>query len=141
MRLGITLAMNDQPSLDELKMLVDAGVTSFWSGDHMVSAPRLYKDKFGDPLVGLAAVAAMVGPNITLGTKVLVGPLYEAPRLNRAVATLANYSDHPIHLGLGVGWSKDDYDACGVDFARRGELLDQLIRDLRWMWADPKGTA
>jgi len=114
--------------------MVDAGMTSAWVPDHMVRSPSRYKNHFGDPLIELTAIASVVGPEMQLGMNVLLGPLYGTARLNRAMASLARYTAHPVRLGLGVGWNEDDYAACRVDFHSRGKLLDQLIRDLRWMW-------
>ena len=32
-----------------------------------------------------------------------------------------------LDLGVGVGWQREEYDAAGLDFARRGRLLDHTL--------------
>jgi probable F420-dependent oxidoreductase len=86
-----------------------------------------------DPL-GVLTLAAAVTERIRLGTSVLVGPWYPPILLARSLATLDQISEGRLTVGLGLGWSVDEYEAVGVpqrDLAARGEeLLDVL--DAAW---------
>ncbi|MEI6095947.1 MAG: LLM class flavin-dependent oxidoreductase, partial [Gammaproteobacteria bacterium] len=37
-------------------------------------------------------------------------------------------------LGVGVGWLKEEYQACGVPFENRGDRLDDYIGALKELW-------
>lgn len=116
---------------------MDGGVDRFWLSDHIVHAGPRYELDWVDPFVTLAAVAEAGGPEAWLGTAVLVGPLYDPVLTSRAVATLSLRSRHPFRLGLGLGWSEEDYRCVGREFRARGRLLDEFIEDIRHLW----GTA
>ena len=40
-----------------------------------------------------------------------------------------------LRLGIGVGWSKEEFDLTGQDFGNRGKRLDEMIVALRALWA------
>ncbi|RFU84212.1 LLM class F420-dependent oxidoreductase [Streptomyces triticagri] len=91
-----------------------------------------------DPLVTLA-LAAGATERARLGTSVLVAPLHVPFQLARSLATLDAAAGGRVVLGVGTGWSKDEYAAASlVPFARRGRALDELIDVCRAVWGpDP----
>ena len=76
-------------------------------------------ESVADPVVSLAFVAGVTS-RIRLGTSVLVMPYYTPVMLAKQLATLDRVSGGRLDVGLGVGWSRDEYDAVGVPFERRG---------------------
>ena len=66
------------------------------------------------PMVHMAHVAGRL-PDLSLGTAVLVTPWYHPIRFAEEVAMLSVLSERPLHLGLGRGTAKLEYDAWGVD--------------------------
>ena len=66
-----------------------------------------------NPLAFLSHIAARF-PDFALGTCVLVTPWYEPLRLAEEIAQLNLLTDQPLHLGLGRGTAKYEYDAFGV---------------------------
>jgi alkanesulfonate monooxygenase SsuD/methylene tetrahydromethanopterin reductase-like flavin-dependent oxidoreductase (luciferase family) len=83
-----------------------------------------------DSIVALS-VAAGATTDIGLMTNVLLAPLYPAVLLAKQVTALAAASGGRLTLGLGVGSRPDDYSAVGVDFRRRGRILDQTAALVR----------
>lgn len=83
-----------------------------------------------DSIVALS-VAAGATTEIGLMTNVLLAPLYPAVLLAKQVTTLADASGGRLTLGLGIGSRPDDYTAAGVDYGRRGRILDQTVAVLR----------
>jgi probable F420-dependent oxidoreductase len=84
-----------------------------------------------DPLTVLTLAGAVTG-RIRLGTSVLVAPLHGKLQLARALATLDQATGGGrVAVGLGSGWSPDEYEASGSDFAQRGQTLDEVIDALR----------
>jgi alkanesulfonate monooxygenase SsuD/methylene tetrahydromethanopterin reductase-like flavin-dependent oxidoreductase (luciferase family) len=85
-----------------------------------------------EPLACLAAAAA-VTERIGLLTDVLLAPLRGgAALLAKQAATIdAIAGGGRLTLGVGVGGRPDDYEAAGVDFSRRGRLLNAQLDQLR----------
>ena len=83
-----------------------------------------------EPMTALAAAAA-VTERVRLAALVVVGPLRGGGAvLARQAATVAALARGRLTLGLGVGPRRDDYEAAGVPWERRGTLLDAQLGDL-----------
>ena len=90
-----------------------------------------------DPVVSLAFVAAATS-RIRLGTSVLIMPYYTPIMLAKQLATLDVLSRGRLDVGLGIGWSMDEYEAVGVPYERRGRRADEFLRCLKAIWTqDP----
>ena len=88
-----------------------------------------------DPPAALAFVAALT-TRIRLGVSVLLVPFYSPVVLAKQLATLDVLSGGRLVVGLGVGWSLDEFEAAGAPRARRGARADEFVRCLKAMWAD-----
>jgi probable F420-dependent oxidoreductase len=87
-----------------------------------------------DPLTTLAFAAAAT-ERVGLVTSVLVGPQYpSALAVANTLASLDAMSGGRLSLGIGIGWSKREYDALGAAFDHRGARLDEMIRLFRTVW-------
>ena len=100
------------------------------------SLPDVYKIAF-DPLESLTYVAGFTS-RIALGTSILDMPYYNPVLLARSLTTLDVLSGGRLRLGLGQGWSKDEFDAVGVSMKGRGQRADEFISVLKAIWTtDP----
>jgi len=98
--------------------------------------PDLYKVAL-DPLDTLAFVAGQTS-RIALGTSVLILPWYSPVLLARRLTTLDVLSKGRLRVGFGVGWSKDEYDAAGRAWEKRGRLMEEALEALKAIWTtDP----
>jgi probable F420-dependent oxidoreductase len=88
-----------------------------------------------DPTVVLAYAAA-VTKRARLGASVLIMPYYSPILLAKQLATLDVMSGGRLDVGLGIGWSKDEYEASGVPFEHRGRRADEFLRCLKAIWTD-----
>jgi alkanesulfonate monooxygenase SsuD/methylene tetrahydromethanopterin reductase-like flavin-dependent oxidoreductase (luciferase family) len=86
-----------------------------------------------ESLVTLAAVAA-VTQHIELFTNVLLGPTRNAVLLAKESASVDQLSGGRLTLGLAVGSRRDDYDAVGVEFERRGRKWDADLDTIHRVW-------
>jgi probable F420-dependent oxidoreductase len=124
------------------------GAASLWASDRLLVAtdPRNRYPRFGgesdvpapyrvflDPLAVLAAAAAVTSAP-RLGTDVLVAPWYPPALLARTLATVDRISAGRLDIGLGTGWSADEYEAVGVPLAERGARLDEALDVLDHLW-------
>jgi alkanesulfonate monooxygenase SsuD/methylene tetrahydromethanopterin reductase-like flavin-dependent oxidoreductase (luciferase family) len=85
------------------------------------------------PLLVLAHLAGRF-PDLSLGTCVLVTPWYEPRRLAGEIAALTHLTGQHLHLGIGRGTAKYEYDAFGVEmrearnrFRECWEVLDRAL--------------
>lgn len=81
-------------------------------------------------LTYLAAVTSRVG----LGTNILLAALRRPVVLAKVVATLDVLSGGRLELGVGVGWQRAEYEAAGLDFRKRGRLLDHSLEVCTGLW-------
>ena len=95
-----------------------------------------------DPLDALAFVA---GATTTLGlsTGVVVLPVHHPVVLAKRLATIDALSGGRLRLCVGLGWIREEIEACGVDFDSRGRRADEAIAVMRALWAPnrPEGTS
>jgi len=93
-----------------------------------------------DPLDLLGYLAAQT-TTLGLATGVLVLPNHHPVVLAKRAATLDVLSGGRLRLCVGVGWLREEVEACGADFASRGRRADEQIEVLRALWADtPDGA-
>jgi probable F420-dependent oxidoreductase len=92
-----------------------------------------------EPLTLLSAVAARTR-RIRLGTGILLAALRRPIVLAKVAATLDALSGGRVDLGVGVGWQREEYEAAGLEFERRGELLDHTLEVLQTVWREPRAT-
>jgi probable F420-dependent oxidoreductase len=88
-----------------------------------------------DPLATLAFVAG-VTERIGLGTGVLDLPYRPALPTAKWLASIQALSEGRLHLGVGVGWMEAEFQALGVDRARRGAITDETLAVLHRCFAD-----
>jgi alkanesulfonate monooxygenase SsuD/methylene tetrahydromethanopterin reductase-like flavin-dependent oxidoreductase (luciferase family) len=86
-----------------------------------------------EPL-SVLAMAAGATRRIRLMTSVVIGPTRETTLLARQAATIDVISNGRLTLGIGVGVRKNDYQATGFDFHRRGHRVEEQLPILRRLW-------
>ncbi|PYR82930.1 MAG: hypothetical protein DMG18_13985 [Acidobacteria bacterium] len=78
--------------------------------------------------------AAARTERIALGTSVLNIPWYNPVLLARRLATLDVLSGGRLRVGLGIGWSPDEYEAAGASWKTRGKGADERVSALKAIW-------
>jgi probable F420-dependent oxidoreductase len=96
------------------------------------SWPEVYQNVF-DPIETLTYVAGIT-QRIKLATGI-IDMLYQNPLiLAKRLATLDQLSQGRLMLGLGLGHSKDEFQASGVSFEKRGQRADEYLKVLNKVW-------
>ena len=94
-----------------------------------------------DPVDLLAFLAGQT-ESLGLATGVLVLPNHHPVVLAKRVATLDALSGGRVRLCVGVGWLKEEIDACGAPFDSRGRRADEQLAVMRALWEDrPEGAS
>ncbi|WP_329500878.1 LLM class flavin-dependent oxidoreductase [Kitasatospora herbaricolor] len=104
--------------------------------DHVVVTPEVaerYPEPFYEPFTTLAWLAGVTS-TVRLGTTVLILPYREPLLVARTAGTLNRLSGGRLVLGVGVGWSRQEFEALGVPYSARGRLTDEHLAALRKAW-------
>jgi probable F420-dependent oxidoreductase len=127
----------------------ELGFATLWCGEHVVMVdepgsryPYADDGKIAvapdadwlDPLLALTFAAARTS-RITLATGILLLPEHN-PLVAKQAATLDVLSGGRFSLGIGVGWSAEEFAALGVPFSRRGARTAEYVAAMRQVWAD-----
>ncbi len=153
MKIGIVpvnIGITDTEHMVGLAQLAEAhGVESVWTFEHVI-VPLDYQSKYPysangkmgitpetpliDPLIALTLIAAHT-KTLRLGTGVNIlsqsNPLFMA----KQAASLDMASKGRLMLGLGIGWLREEFDAMGVPFERRGARFDDYVMAMRKVWS------
>jgi probable F420-dependent oxidoreductase len=155
MKVGLAFAssigIDGAAALEICRRAEAAGFESVWGGEHVL-IPDSIESKYPytadgkipadpdtpipDPLIWLAFAAA-AAPTLRLGTCILIVPQRNPLVLAKELATLDQLSGGRVELGLGVGWMKEEFDALGIAWERRGARNDEYIAAMRALWAGP----
>jgi alkanesulfonate monooxygenase SsuD/methylene tetrahydromethanopterin reductase-like flavin-dependent oxidoreductase (luciferase family) len=111
--------------LEDVEFHAELGYTTAWLIEHHFS------DYFPTPSpLLLASHIAARFPELSLGTCVLVTPWYQPLRLAGEIAMLSLLTDQPLHLGLGRGTAKYEFDAFGLDMSESRQRFQEAYEIL-----------
>src|SRR3954449_11607157 len=128
----------------------EAGFATLRSGEHVVMVDRSasrypYTDDgliavpaeadWLDPMIGLSFVAAATS-TIRIATGVLLLPEHNPVLVAKQAATLDTLSGGRLTLGIGIGWSREEFDALGVPFERRAARTAEYVAAMGTLWRD-----
>lgn len=91
-------------------------------------------DPFLDPLACFGVIAGAT-QRIAIGTAVLVAAYRHPIVLGKILATVESFAPGRVVLGVGAGWMREEFDALGISYERRGARLDEYMRALRAIWS------
>lgn len=152
MKVGILLPVTGQQATREnishvAKEAENEGFDSLWVLERLLaplnpktpypatpdgSLPPQYQNVL-DPLATLSYVSSITS-KISLGTSVIDMLFHNPVILARTFATLDILSNGRIICGLGLGWSKDEYDVSNIPFKDKGKRADEMIDTLKRIW-------
>ncbi len=127
----------------------EVGCESVWTFEHVV-VPVDYASKypyspegkmgarpetpFVDPLIAIAYAAAKT-TTLRFGTGVNILPQANPLFLAKQAASLDFVSGGRFMLGVGTGWLREEYEALGTPFERRGARFDDYIAAMKKVWS------
>jgi probable F420-dependent oxidoreductase len=131
------------------RLLEELGYESVWTFEHVIVPDRydsVYpynpsgklavsgSDRFVDPLIALTWVASQT-ERLRLGTGVSILPQQNPLYLAKQASSLDHLSGGRLMLGLGIGWLREEFEALGVPFERRGERADEYLDAMTQAWS------
>lgn len=103
-----------------------------------LGGPYTIDDPFREPLTMFAYLAGFT--NLAFATSILIGPQRQTALLAKQAAEVDLLCDGRFRLGLGIGWNRLEYDALGVPFDKRAEVLEEQVAVLRALWTQRSVT-
>lgn len=127
----------------------ELGFSSVWIGDHIVfprstESTYLYNESGVSPFdpdqplydpITLVAWLAGRTTQARLGLSVLVLPIRNPVETAKHLADVAALSGGRLAVGVGSGWMREEFEALGADYERRGAITDEWIAIFRHLWS------
>jgi probable F420-dependent oxidoreductase len=79
-----------------------------------------------DPLIAAAAMGAVTS-TLRFYTNVMKLGSRNPLLLARQVGSVANLTGNRFGFGVGIGWAPEEFEWCGVPYAKRGKRVDEMI--------------
>jgi probable F420-dependent oxidoreductase len=127
-----------------------AGFSTLWVGEHVVLFDR-HESKYPysaegnfplpadadwlDPFITLTFAAAITS-KIRLATGICLVPEHNPLALAKQVASLDRLCGGRFALGVGVGWSAEEFAALGIPFERRAPRTREYLEVMRRLWGE-----
>jgi len=127
----------------------EVGAESVWTFEHAIvpvdyesrypyspkgKMPATPEPPFIDPLIALTYAAAVTS-KIRLATGVNILPQANPLMLAKQVASIDFLSSGRMMLGVGIGWLKEEFDALGVPWERRGARYNDYVEAMKKVWS------
>jgi alkanesulfonate monooxygenase SsuD/methylene tetrahydromethanopterin reductase-like flavin-dependent oxidoreductase (luciferase family) len=109
--------------MTQLLLAAELGFESIWMTEHHFSNYSISPN----PLQYLTWLAAKTGPNVRLGTQVVVVPWRDPVRLAEEIAVLDHVSDGRAIIGFGRGLARMEYEGLRVDQNMARQLFDEIV--------------
>ncbi|HLG85645.1 MAG TPA: LLM class F420-dependent oxidoreductase [Alphaproteobacteria bacterium] len=155
MEIGLNLPVSPAATPAALKDIARRaealGFAELYLGEHVVLFDRPVDDypssddgkaffpadtSLPDPLVAHAFIAAAT-EHIRLATGVMLLPQRNPVYTAKHVATLDWLSGGRFDLTIGIGWSREEFEACSVPWEERGARAEEYVEVMRRLWRDP----
>jgi len=130
------------------------GFATLWAPEHVVlfdshDSKYPYRDDGSfmaastidllDPFIGLTYAAAF-SSRIRLATGICLVAEHNPLVLAKVIASLDRVSSGRVALGVGIGWSSEEFAALGIPFERRAQRTCEYIEVMRKLWGEPKSS-
>ena len=131
------------------------GFGTLWAPEHVVLFDRYTESRYPysadgafaapsttdwmDPFVALSYAAA-ASRNIRLATGICLVPEHNPLILAKVIASLDVLSGGRFALGVGIGWSSEEFGALGIPFERRAQRTREYVDVMRKLWREQQSS-
>jgi probable F420-dependent oxidoreductase len=89
---------------------------------------------WADPLIVAGAMGAVTS-TLRFYTNVMKLGSRNPLLLARQVGSVANLTNNRFGFGVGIGWAPEEFEWCGVPYAKRGKRVDEMIEVIKLVLA------
>jgi len=89
---------------------------------------------WADPLIVAGAMGAVTS-KLRFYTNVMKLGSRNPLLLARQVGSVANLTNNRFGFGVGIGWAPEEFEWCGVPYAKRGKRVDEMIEVIKLVLA------
>ncbi|WP_307875169.1 LLM class flavin-dependent oxidoreductase [Frankia nepalensis] len=126
---GLRIGFHAPADLERVTALEALSIDSLWVGGHVASP-----NPTSEAMTSLARLSA-VTRRVTIGTSILLLPLYTPTIVAKQVAELDRATGGRVVLGVGIGGEYPaEFSACQVPLRERGRRTNEAIGLLRRLW-------
>jgi probable F420-dependent oxidoreductase len=147
MRMGAIFPNNEiEPDVGAIRAwtlaVEEMGYCNILCYDHVIGANAANRpgwqgydldSRFHEPMALMSFMAAITS-KIGFATSIMILPQRQTVLVAKQASTLDLLSGGRLRLGIGTGWNHVEYEALGMDFAKRGKRFDEQIDVLRALW-------
>lgn len=130
----ISPVSNAEGIITSARLAENVGFDSMWTTDHVLMPVAFPQYGLGTEAISTLAFLAGMTQRIELGLSVLVLPMRNPILVAKEIASIIHLAGRTVTVGVGVGWSTDEYGFLNADFRHRGKLLDEYIGIMRTLW-------
>jgi len=144
------VSVRETPQLPELaRCAEELGFHGLMVGDHLIWPAQIRTrypyspdgkifvppdTPWPDPWVLFAHLGALTR-RLQFASNIYLAALRDPFTLAKGVATAAVLTQERIVCGVSAGWLEEEYRQVGVDFASRGQRLDEALTVVRKLWS------
>jgi probable F420-dependent oxidoreductase len=142
---AVQLAGQKAPEVLRLARIAEEkGFSSVYVPDHLANEPpgsgALDETILPEAISMIAAIAA-VTERVRIGGHVLCNLFRHPATTAQAMATIDQISGGRALLGIGAGWTRNEFEMTGIDFPEVGprlRMLDEACQIIRSLWTKPR---
>ena len=121
--------------LEQVRRAEEIGYDNVWLTEHHFTA-----DEYNPSLLPTAAAIAAATERIRIGTFVLLLPFQHPVRVAEDATCVDILSNGRFDLGVGQGYSREEFDALCMPRQERSARLAEGVRLIRRLWSEERVT-
>ncbi len=129
--------------LEVAAMAEDLGYRSLWTFQRLLApveadGSHRLEPQYRSVMDPLAVLAFLAGRTVgtRLGVAVVNAPYYSPILLSKLLTTIDHLSGGRLDVGIGLGWMREEFEAAGAPYDRRGARTEDFVNCMRAIWTD-----
>jgi probable F420-dependent oxidoreductase len=129
--------------LEVAAMAEDLGYRSLWTFQRLLApveadGSHRLEPQYRSVMDPLAVLAFLAGRTVDarLGVAVVNAPYYSPILLSKLLTTIDHLSGGRLDVGIGLGWMREEFEAAGAPYDRRGARTEDFVNCMRAIWTD-----
>ncbi|MHB8575854.1 MAG: LLM class flavin-dependent oxidoreductase [Dehalococcoidia bacterium] len=118
-------------TLEHIQQAEALGFDDIWTSEH-----HFIEDGYSPSLLPICAAIAARTKRVQIGTNILLLTQHNPLRVAEDAATVDLISGGRFIFGPAVGYKVDEFAAWGIDYHRRGRIMDEALTIVKRAWTE-----